>query len=101
MVRGKNQGAERLAERRAEKTMGHDAESAQLTLTNGSGGKRHSLRFQCPTATFQRTRQRYPRSVEYLRRVQIFRAVSKKPAKGQVRRNNLLQPAGTRHHTGT
>ena len=56
LVRGQDQGAERLAEGRAEAAVGHPAERAQLPLAHGAGGERHHLRLQREAAPVERAR---------------------------------------------
>ena len=46
LVRGQDQGAERLAEGRLARAVGHDAKGAQFALAHGAGGRGHRLRFQ-------------------------------------------------------
>ena len=86
VVRGQDQGAQRLAEGRTEEAVGHDAERAQLQIPHGSGGRRHHLRLQREAAPFQRARQRHPGGFEHLRGVQVFHAVPEDAVQGQSAR---------------
>jgi len=79
MVRGQNQGAEDWQTTSCENS-GADAESAQLSSRRLKLVTTLCLRFQVCNATFQRKRGKnsYHGRVE-IRRVQVFRAGSKKP----------------------